>query len=136
MPRRGRPKGLLKLAERLGSLGVSADDSAELLSVERALHRWSERECNGDIETDDDGTAWAVCRFGVGSSRRRTPNLEARALRKLGRIMASYPGLAAYVQGDPRGVALYLYRVSDLARYAYPIESVYPQVGVAVYPGE
>jgi hypothetical protein len=39
---------------------------------------------------------------------------ERGALKRLAAIMARYPGFAHYVQGDPRGAALYILRPSDL----------------------
>jgi hypothetical protein len=38
---------------------------------------------------------------------------ERGALKRLARIMARYPGFASYVQGDPRGCALYILRPVD-----------------------
>lgn len=39
---------------------------------------------------------------------------ERGALKRLGKIMARYPGFAYYVQGDPRGCALYILRPTDI----------------------
>jgi hypothetical protein len=39
---------------------------------------------------------------------------ERGALKRLTKIMARYPDFASYVQGDPRGCALYILRPGDL----------------------
>ena len=95
--------------------GISRDDIEALRKIEMTLHRWAERECNGEVETDEDGKAYAAF-DSVGSQalatrrRYRVPNREAGALRRLAAIMARYPHLRAYHQTDPRGCALYVYR--------------------------
>lgn len=55
-----------------------------------------------------------------------TPDRETGALRRLATIMARYPSLAYYVQGDPRGAALYIGAPDQMT------DSRYSQ-GVAVY---
>lgn len=41
-------------------------------------------------------------------------DMEAGAKRRLNIIMAGHPELTAYVQGDPRGAALYILRPGDV----------------------
>ena len=106
----------------LTRLGIAHNDISTLRRAQAALHRWAERECNGEVWIEDDGTA----RSPVG----KTPNMEARALRQVARVLQKYPDLHAYHQGDPRGCALYVYRPADLKEHC--IESCYPSVGVAV----
>lgn len=133
--------------------GISRDDIEALRRIEMTLHRWAERECNGEVETDDDGKSFAVFNVDVGGiglrdgvKRYRVPNREAGALRRLAAIMARYPHLRAYHQGDPRGCALYVYRQDTFMRWqdgqrvrgaeqvvAVPgIDAAYSSVGVAV----
>lgn len=130
--------------------GISRDDIEALYRVERALHRWSERECNGEVETDEDGKAWhssyGDLHNGTAVLRSRVPNREAGALRRLAAIMARYPHLRAYHQTDPRGCALYVYRqdrfvewrkrhaveCGDGSTFVAGIDSCYSSVGVAV----
>lgn len=138
------------LIRALDNLGVSKEDADALLRIERTLHRWAERECNGDVETDESGKAWRLGGHrdfrGPTSPRWPTPNREAGALRRLAAIMARYPALAAYHQTDPRGCALYLYRRDLFADYRnrnarsnpdgstsmVGIDCCYSSVGVAV----
>lgn len=56
---------------------------------------------------------------------------ERGAQKRLAAIMARYPGLTAYVQGDPRGCALYILQASDIPDGA-TIDSCYSR-GVAVF---
>ena len=57
-------------------------------------------------------------------------DLEAGAMRRLKDIMARYPDLAYYVQGDPRGCALYILRPGDVPEGGDP--SCYYSRGIAV----
>lgn len=124
--------------------GISRDDIEALRRIEMTLRRWSERECNGEVEVDvDTGKANAVHVSNVpGTDHQRwpIPNREAGALRRLSAIMARYPHLRAYHQTDPRGCALYVYKADALlsfwSRGCYDkpadIDSCYSSVGVAV----
>lgn len=102
----------------LDGLGIARDDFDTLLRIERTLHRWAERECNGEVEVDDDGKAWHSwhddLHTGPTVHRVRIPNRERGALKRLSAIMARYPALGAYHQTDPRGCALYVYEASRL----------------------
>jgi len=55
---------------------------------------------------------------------------ERGALKRLAKIMARYPGYQYYVQGDPRGCALYILRPGDV-REGATIDSCYSN-GIAV----
>ena len=61
----------------------------------------------------------------------RLPDRERGALKRLAAIMAKYPALTSYVQGDPRGCALYIMRPCDV-REGASIDSCYSN-GIAVY---
>jgi hypothetical protein len=106
----------------LARLGIAHDDINTLRRAQFALHRWAERECNGEVWIEDDGTA----RSQVG----KTVNLEARALRQVAKVLQKYPTLHAYHQGDPRGCALYVYKAADAKDK--DIDAYYPTIGVAV----
>lgn len=68
---------------------------------------------------------------GASVSYEATPDRERGALKRLGKIMARYPGFASCVQGDPRGCALYILRPGDL-KAGDDVSSVYTR-GIAVY---
>lgn len=105
-------------------------DAESLRRISMTLHRWHELECNGVVEVDEDtGRAFGV----VGDARRRysIPNREAGARKRLAAIMSRYPSLTAYVQGDPRGCALYILKPSDIPEGA-TVDSCYSR-GLAVF---
>lgn len=100
----------------LTSAGIDYEDALRLRRVAMTLHRWHELECgagNGAVERDEDTgkTFWVNAMTG---KRYPTPDRETGALKRLAAIMAKYPDLSAYVQGDPRGAALYILRPGDV----------------------
>ena len=62
------------------------------------------------------------------TTRTRTADRETAAHKRLAAIMARYPNLAAYVQGDPRGAALF---ILDRATTPQPYDEYYSR-GIAV----
>lgn len=127
---------------RLENLGITPDDALALRRIAMTLHRWHELECGvGDtatylIERDEQERPHMMRSDSMGvHDLGRIPDREAGALRRLIKIMASYPMLAAYVQGDPRGAALYIYHKDSPALVAskHGIESCYSSIGVAVF---
>lgn len=116
----------LHMLDRVCNIGISLEDAYALRRISMTLHRWHERECGVDggcIERDEDtGRPYWL----NSTTMRRSPiaDREAGALTKLGKIMGSYPELSSYVQGDPRGAALYILRPG--------IDSYYAR-GIAVY---
>lgn len=123
-----RYQKLAALSIRLDRLGISLADQDALRRIEMTLHRWAEQEC-GD---GNDYGSWAIERdettgkpyrvhhhylHGRGKDyTTRTPiaDKEAGALKRLRAIMAKYPALWWYQQGDPRGCALYVGRWKDI----------------------
>jgi len=129
---------------RLGRLGIPVSDAAALVRASAVLHTWAEHECNGVIQRDEttDIPYWHSDYDGrrIG----RTSDREAGALKRATAI-AKRNGFQIYHQGDPRGCALYLYRETDLDRYASRvyrpeerneacIANCYNSVGFAVVP--
>ena len=66
-----------------------------------------------------------------GARYRRIADKERGAHKRLAAIMARYPALRAYIQGDPRGAALYILRPGDVPEGA-EVDSYYSR-GLAVY---
>jgi hypothetical protein len=133
-----------EMLARLERAGFSTDDAMALRRISMTLHRWHELEC-GDgndyaswgIERDETtGKPYMLTHPHTGKSRRSAiADRERGALKRLDAIMARYPEFAAYVQGDPRGAALYVYRKDSLMLTGskYGIDSCYSSVGIAVY---
>ena len=122
------------LYNALRSLGFDDADCGALRRVSMTLHRWFELECgtdNGAIERDEKtGKPYFVNASGSG---RRHPvrDREAGAMRRLARIMAKAPDLKPYIQGDPRGAALYIIRPGDIPPGA-TVDSCYSR-GICIY---
>jgi len=92
-----------------------------LYRIAKTLHRWHELECgteHGLIERDEStGKVTLRQAYRVNGAwtetKRPYPDRETGALKRLGRIMSEYPELRSYVQGDPRGCALYILRPGE-----------------------
>lgn len=113
--------------------GIAADDAWALRRISMTLQRWYEHECNGAIQRDGergDGRPFWHSTFD-GRKLYRAPDRERGALKRLEKIMSAYPDLKAYVQGDPRGCALYILRPGDVPEGKEP-DSYYNR-GIAVY---
>jgi len=128
MPRK-TPESVLTLVR--ADFGVA--DAYALRRIAMQLHRWHELECgveNGGVERDE---TTGKCYWYSSHSGRRTPTAdrETGALKRLASIMARYPHLSHYVQGDPRGAALYILRPGDVPPGADA--DAYYSRGLAVY---
>lgn len=99
-------------------------DAESLRRISMTLHRWHELECGvdaggidrdaGGIDRDETtGKCWWYSSH-LGKRTYVVPDREKGALARLAKVMARYPSLQAYVQGDPRGCALYILRKSDI----------------------
>jgi hypothetical protein len=123
-----------KMLDRLMELGIKGDDARALRRISMTLHSWSEEECNGTIqrdETTEKPIRWAELRNGEHIRLGIINDRERGAQRRLAKIMARYPELWAYKQGDPRGCALYVGKFADLN--GRTIESFYNSTGVGVF---
>lgn len=144
----------LAMISRLQEAGISSDDAWTLRRISMTLHRWHELEC-GD---SNNYAAWCITRGvkhkdvngkavfthdedgkpylefhpydGMVSYNAR-PDLEKGAHKRLAKIMAKYPTLQTYVQGDPRGCALYVLRPGDV-REGLTVDCCYSN-GIAVH---
>lgn len=128
-------------ADNLRSLGFTQDEAEKLRRISMTLHRWHEMECgtdNGCIERDEatGKTFWLNAMTGrrfptpdreTGARKRLAAIMEARALR----VGGGHVTLAAYIQTDPRGAALYILRPGDVPEGKEP-ESYYSR-GLCVY---
>jgi hypothetical protein len=113
--------------------GITYPDALDLRRISMTLHRWHEMECgidDGCVERDETTgkTYWLNSRT---MRRMPIPDRETGARKRLAKIMAKYPGFQVYIQGDPRGCALYILRPGDLPMGANA-ESCYTR-GIAVY---
>ena len=119
--------------ETVQRIGIAPDDAVALRRISMTLRRWFEHECNGAIQRDGDrgdGSPWWHSTYD-GRKICRAPDRERGALKRLAKIMERYPDFTPYVQGDPRGCALYILRPGDVPEGKQP-DCCYSR-GVAVY---
>lgn len=113
--------------------GISQNDAYALRRIAMQLHRWHELECgveHGGVERDET-TGKCFWYSSVTGRRIPTADRETGALKRLAKIMKRYPALSAYVQGDPRGAALFILRPGDVPA-GESADSYYSR-GLAVY---
>lgn len=119
--------------EAIERCGISTNDALRLRKDAMILRRWHELECGvegGGVERDE--TTGKVTWYSSHSGRRSSfPDRETPALKRIAEVMARYPTLGYYVQGDPRGCALYILRPGDVPK-GERADSCYSR-GVAVY---
>lgn len=118
--------------------GFTDRDAHALRRIAMTLHRWHEAECgneNGGAIERDETTGKPYWTFDVGLSGKRgryaIPDRERGAEKRLAAIMARYPALSSYIQGDCRGASLYILRPGDVPE-GERAESYYSR-GIAVY---
>ncbi len=130
---------------RLVGLGISHDDAVSLRRISMTLRRWFEFECGtGEGQTtysierdgdEPDSPPYMRIQYPTATkyvdSRHRIADRETGARKRLAKIMAKYPTLTAYVQGDPRGASLYILRPGDVP--AGESAEAYYSRGFAVY---
>ncbi len=121
----------------LASLGIGQADAETLRRISMTLHRWHEMECGTErgaierAEPDGDKLGRPYWHNAVNGRQYPVADRETGALRRLSAIMAKHPTLSTYVQGDPRGCALYILRPGDVPE-GQDAESYYSR-GIAVY---
>lgn len=127
------PKERAEVMHRLGQLGIPYYPAEQLRRIALTLHSWFERECgtdNGCIERDEEtGKTYWLNSYTM--RRSPIPDRETGAKKRLEKLMAQWPELIAYIQGDCRGASLYILQKQDV-REGEKIDSVYTR-GVAVY---
>jgi len=130
--------------------GFDRWDATKLRRISMTLHRWHELECgdsnnyaswclvrgrkeNGEFVYDDAGAPYEERHPHTQNKPiyTRIPDRERGALKQLAKIAEKYPDWQPYIQGDPRGCALYLVRKDDIPA-GVELDSCYTR-GVAVY---
>ena len=131
--------------------GFARDDAEALRRASMTLHRWHELECgDGDewkswclVRGRREGKAFVYDDAGApyleqhyhrsegGPVYSGIGDRERGAQKRIKAILARYPGFMAYIQGDPRGCALYVMRPGDVGE-GMDVSSCYTR-GIAVY---
>lgn len=112
-------------------------DAESLRRISMTLHRWHELECGTDggciergqyirvknafgrtisrhFNSEENGPPYFANHNGERTTYTKIPDREKGALARLAKVMVRYPSLSFYVQGDPRGCALYILRPGDV----------------------
>ena len=116
---------LVAASEKNGIKGLTMRDAKTLRDAEKTLHRWHELECGTGnqwvtflVERDEEsGTPYlwtrptsdylSTFRNGARARRRAIIDREKHATNRVQKL-AQKVGFHFYVQGDPRGCALYI----------------------------
>lgn len=127
-------KAKFELFNRLQSLGFTYEEAVQLRRIEMTLSSWSEAECNGEIERDEN-TGRPFRRYGnyiqaddprskhfiadreAGALKRLKVIIDARNARQVNPDTIGNPAfylVHAYHQTDPRGCSLYIVRADQL----------------------
>jgi len=88
----------------------------------------------GEFVHDDNGKPYLERHIHTENKPRYEPlaDRETGALKRLNRIMAKYPALGSYVQGDPRGASVYVVDYATVPQFNHSPDTCYSQ-GVAVH---
>ena len=149
---------LTQQTRQLRALGFTRDESEQLRRISMTLRRWHERECgtdNGCIERDAE-TSKTYWLDSYSGRRYATPDRETGAKKRLSAIIARRNAritdehskdaelnihatcnaktsgiVSSYIQGDPRGAALYIIRQGDVP--AGEDVGAYYSRGICVY---
>lgn len=117
---------LARLLATLTGMGFTYSEAQRLRRIEMTLSRWSEAECNGEIERDETTAKPVRVSRGYtqGNGPRVTwpiPDRETGALKQLATIVTRVNSclpprkrVVSYHQGDPRGASLYIVPVAAL----------------------
>ena len=132
---------ITELTYRLCEHGFTDKEVEAMRRVSHTLTRWCEAECNGEIErmTGSNKPEHVHESRGLGGQWIRyhypIPDRENGAIKRMARILANHSGWAWYYQTDPRGCAVYLYRVDDpvLTYGGVSVESCYNSIGIPIY---
>lgn len=113
--------------DMMSRVGFTTTETEALLKAERALQRWHELECGTgndrvsvSVERDEEsGKPFRRVQYmGAGGKwiDRKEPcrDMEKAALKRVASVLEGKAGLSAYIQGDPRGCALYILRDGDV----------------------
>jgi hypothetical protein len=130
-------------------LGFTFDECEKMRRISMTLHRWHELECGDSnsfaswaIERDEETKIPYIVKHlhGQGVSktyRTRIPDRETGARRRLSEIIKTRnertkaTPVETYIQGDPRGAALYILRPDDVPEGKDP--AAYYSRGICIY---
>tara|TARA_Y100001963_G_C6734232_1_gene425514 strand:- start:648 stop:1067 length:420 start_codon:yes stop_codon:yes gene_type:complete len=119
------------------NLGISSTDYKRLSRLNKLIKSWIEEECNGTIQwaEDEDFNPTYPYHFNPLTGERSKPIQDrySKYLRECENILEKYKSndLKLYLQGDPRGCHVWIYRAADDPKNR--ISSNYNVIGIACY---
>ena len=124
MPTTSRQSELLFRCDRAREdLGLSCVDYGRLARLNKLIKYWVEEECNGTIQWDEDekGNPISPYRYNQLTGRKEgsIQDRYSKYLKECENILDKYnpnkleATLKLYIQGDPRGCHVWIYKASD-----------------------
>jgi len=131
------------MIEALQRIGIALEDIQQLRRISMTLRRWFELECGTGTDTVSESVerdettdkpyrrVQYMSRSGWIDKRYPIADREKGAMKRLEVFRAKYSSIIFYVQGDPRGCALYAL-TSDKVPAGEDVGAVYNR-GIAIY---
>jgi len=129
---------ITRLYHRLYDLGFTDNECETLRKASMNLSRWAERECNGEVERDENTGkpfhSYEVKSFGKWVRLASpVPDREIGAKKRITEVLRSHPDWIWFHQTDPRGAALYLIPAETIEKGSDYISCNYSSIGIAIY---
>ena len=125
MSKKHYQEAIIRFHKRGSDAGLSYDELETIRRAAMTLHRWSEHECNGTIQRDEEtGKPYGYVDYtssGGKAWRHPVPDRETPALNRV-KDIAKKHGLVMEYNGDPRGWPLSFKKLGG----SYPIEFAPP----------
>ena len=118
----------------INKLSLTAYRWNQLRRAEMALHTWAEKECNGEIQREDESgkpRIYRLSQYGDFTERGGFIAVSEAYHLKEAQRHAKAAGLRIYRQGDPRGCQIYLYKQSELEE-AMASNEIYRKPGMGI----
>lgn len=123
-------------------LGLTCADYKALARLNRLIQNWVEEECNGTIQwaEDENFKPTYPYRYNPDTGKRDLKPIQDRYskyLKECQLILDKYnsnklePTLKLYIQGDPRGVHVWIYKAEDDPNNR--VDCIYNSIGTACY---
>ena len=142
MPTTSKQSELLIRCDRATNrLGLSSSDYKRLARLNKLIKYWVEEECNGTIQwaEDEDNNPTYPYYYNpdTGERSKSIQDRYSKYLKECESILDKYnpnkleATLKLYIQGDPRGCHVWIYKASDDPEGR--VDCIYNSIGTACY---
>ena len=142
MPTTSRQNELLFRCDRAReNLGLSCVDYGRLARLNKLIKYWVEEECNGTIQWEEDEELNPTYPYNynpdTGARSKPIQDRKTKYLKECENILDKYNSnkleatLKLYIQGDPRGCHVWIYKASDDPEGR--VDCIYNSIGTACY---